>query len=76
MGLWLAGAFLSWAFLLGAASATDASSCARENDEQSRERDGLGAEYMNTIVPSRAAGKRLPSRAPWKGGGVCGTERG
>jgi hypothetical protein len=66
MGLWLAATFLSWAFLLGAAYATDQSSCALKNDDESRGRAWIGAEYAKKISLSRATGKSVSTPAAWK----------
>jgi hypothetical protein len=76
MGLWLVATFLSWAFLLGAAYATDQSSCALKNDDESRGRAWIGAEYGKKISLSRAAGKSVSAPAAWKGETMRRVEQG
>jgi len=76
MGLWLAATFLSWAFLLGAANATDPSSRALGNDDESRGRAWMGAEYAKRTSLSRATGKSVSAPATWKGETTRRAERG
>ena len=58
-GFWLIAAFLSWAFLFGAANATDQASGAAETDDASVERAWLGAEYAKKVSLSSA--RKSPS---------------
>ena len=63
-GFWVITAFLSWAFLFGAANATDQASGAPENVDAWRECDWHGAEY--TKVSLSSARKSASASAAWK----------
>ena len=64
-GIWLIAAFLSWAFLFGAAHATDQASDAPEDDDTWREHDWTGAEYAKKLSLSSARESRS-ALAAWK----------
>ena len=74
VGLWLATTFLAWAFLFGAANATDQSSCTRELDAESRSNPSIRSGREKSVslrgaAPkrrSRAGGLKTDSRASVK----------
>jgi hypothetical protein len=72
-GLWLIAAFLSWAFLFGAANATDRASDA-PYDDTSRERGWTGVEYAKKESLSGVR-KRASAPAAWKRRRLRRTER-
>ena len=63
-GFWVIIASLSWAFLFGAANATDQASGAPENVDAWRERDWHDAEYTKLTLSS--ARKGPSASAAWK----------
>ncbi len=56
LGAWVASAFLAWAFLLGAADATDQLSCDQERDDETR--------LDSSISALRGAARELRAKAP------------
>ena len=75
-GLWLITAFLSWAFLFGAANASEQASDAIENDEMSQQRGWTGADCEKKPCLNIGARKSPPAPAPSKRGSASRSQQG